>query len=60
MIKWSFLTSGCLLGVLNPLTREPVEATSLGGPSHIGTFEGSTTFTEALDPQYRLVLVFDF
>ena len=45
MRKWSFLTLGCLLGVLNPLTREPVEATSLGGPSHIGTFEGGTTFT---------------
>lgn len=36
---------GSLVGVLNPTQSELVEGAGLGGPTHIGTFEGSTTFT---------------
>ena len=45
MRRWGLLVVGSLLGLLNPSQSEPVEGASLGGPSHIGTFEGSTTFT---------------
>ena len=45
MKQWLALTGCCLIGVLHPGAIESVEASMLGGPSHIGTFEGSTTFT---------------
>lgn len=43
--QWLVLTGCCLIGVVYPGGTDPVEASMLGGPSHIGTFEGSTTFT---------------
>lgn len=43
---WGLMALGCVVGILNPMCAENVEASKgLGGPSHIGTFEGSTTFT---------------
>ena len=44
---WGLLTFSCLLGLLNPATTEAIDSTGnmLGGPTHIGTFEGSTKFT---------------
>ena len=45
--QWGVWVVGCLIGVLNPLMTEATDSsnTMLGGPSHIGTFEGGTTFT---------------
>ncbi len=43
---WGLMVLGCVIGILNPMGSENIEASKgLGGPSHIGTFEGSTTFT---------------
>ena len=43
-LYWGMAFVGSLLGVLSSNPLEIEAANGLGGPSHIGTFEGSTTF----------------
>ena len=42
---WGMAFVGSLLGVLSSNPLETEASNMLGGPSHLGTFEGSTTFT---------------
>ena len=43
--QYSLLLVGSLVGLLVTTPNNKVEGAGLGGPTHIGTFEGSTTFT---------------
>ena len=43
--RWGFLLIGSLVGLLTTTPSDKVEGAGLGGPTHIGTFEGGTTFT---------------
>ena len=44
-LYWGMAFVGSLLGVLSSNPLETEASNMLGGPSHLGTFEGSTTFT---------------
>lgn len=43
VIRWGIFAAIATFGLTNPMNPSTVEATKTG-PSHIGTFEGSTTF----------------
>lgn len=46
MKNWALAMASCIAGLMTTTQTTSVEAAEgLGGPPHIGTFEGSTTFT---------------